>query len=115
MGIVELQGESSNLLLKKTNHGLVLSHNSLKCADLALHLIKLGMEINNELISGHSHKKAQKAQNFFLCFCAFLWLLLDLLDQSQGMVAGDERDVFVRAEVIEQFEELARIRQRVSF
>jgi len=55
MGIVELQGESSNLLLKKTNHGLVLSHNSLKCADLALHLIKLGMEINNELISGVNH------------------------------------------------------------
>jgi hypothetical protein len=55
MSIVELQGESSNLLLKKANHGLVLSHSHLKCLDLALSPIKLGIEINNELISGVDH------------------------------------------------------------
>ena len=38
-----------------------------------------------------------------------LLLLLDLLDQSQSVVAGDEWHVFVSAEILEQLEELTRI------
>ena len=55
MSIVELQGKSSNLLLKEANHGLTLSYCRLKCVDMGLSLIQLGIEINNELISGADH------------------------------------------------------------
>ena len=55
MSIVELQGKSSILLLKEANHGLALSNCRLKCVNLALSLIQLGIEINNELISGVDH------------------------------------------------------------
>ena len=54
-------------------------------------------------------KKAFNGLCLFVLLC-FLWLLLlDLLDQSQSVVAGDEWHVFVRAEILEQLEELARI------
>ena len=55
MSIVELQGKSSNLRLKEANHGLALSNCRLKCVNLALSLILLGIEINNELISDVDH------------------------------------------------------------
>ena len=31
-------------------------------------------------------------------------LLLNLLDQTQGVIAGDERDVFVSADLLKQLE-----------
>ena len=55
VSVVELQSESCKLLLKEVNRGLVLSHSRLKCLNLALSLIKLGIEINNELISDVDH------------------------------------------------------------
>lgn len=48
-------------------------------------------------------------QLLFCDFCASSWLLLDLLDQTQRVITGDERDVLVSAEIVEQLEELARI------
>lgn len=42
-------------------------------------------------------------QLLFCDFCASLWLLLllDLLDQTKRVVAGDERHVLVSAEILE--------------
>src|ERR1041385_6193023 len=41
-------------------------------------------------------------------------LLLDLLDQTQGVIAGDERDVLVGADILKQLEQLPRIRNHVA-
>ena len=42
-------------------------------------------------------------QLLFCDFCASLWLLLllDLLDQTKRVIAGDERHVLVSAEILE--------------
>jgi len=55
VSIVELQSESCKLLLKEVNRSLVLSHSRLKSVDLTVGLVQLGIEINNELISGADH------------------------------------------------------------
>ena len=39
----------------------------------------------------------------------FLFLLLNFFDQSQGVIASDERNVFVCAEILKHFEELVWI------
>jgi hypothetical protein len=46
--------------------------------------------------------------------CFFVALLLNLLDQSQGVVACDEGDVLVGAEIVQEFEQLTRIGERVA-
>ena len=43
-----------------------------------------------------------------------LQLLLNLLDQPQGVVAGDEGDVFVSAEFLQKLEQLTRIGERLA-
>lgn len=81
---------------------------------------RLRTEALNKLITNQT--ELSRADNFpagslpslnnqllFCDFCASSWLLLDLLDQTQRVVTGDERDVLVSAEILEQLEELARI------
>ena len=41
-------------------------------------------------------------------------LFLNLLDQPQGVVAGDEGDVFVGAEILQEFEQLTWIGERIA-
>ena len=38
----------------------------------------------------------------YVLFCAFVYLLLNLFNKSLGVVAGDERNVFVGAEILEK-------------
>jgi hypothetical protein len=47
----------------------------------------------------------------FVLLCG---LLLNFFDQPQGVVASDEGDVFVGAEIVQEFEQLTRIGERVA-
>ena len=74
-----------------------------------------GKRVLNQAEFGRAHHLAAGLlpdldnQLLFCDFCASLWLLLDLLYQTQRVIAGDERHVLVSAEILEQLEELTRI------
>src|ERR1041385_8400475 len=41
-------------------------------------------------------------------------LFLNQLDQTQRVIAGDERDVLVSADILQQLEQLPRVRHRIA-